>query len=91
MNLPIAIYSYGDKVHGRRTEETCNKEGGGLAVEVEGCVYLLQAACFEDGDPMSHGYGFGLVVGDIDRCGLQFLLEADQLATGVAAQLGIEI
>ena len=44
-----------------------------------------------DHDLVGHGHGFDLVVGDVDRRGLQALMQFLDLGAHLHAQLGVEV
>ena len=63
----------------------------GLVVEIERRADLLDEAVVHHDDLVGHGHGFDLVVGDIDRGGLQPLMQFLDLGAHLHPQLGVEV
>ena len=63
----------------------------GLVVEVARGVDLLQEPVLEQRDPVAHGHGLDLVVGDVDGGGAEPALQRGDLGAGLHAQLGVEV
>ena len=55
------------EVHRRRADETGDEEVGWAVVEFQRCPDLLDLAVMKHDDPVGHGHGLDLVMGDIDR------------------------
>lgn len=78
----------GHPVHG--ADELGDERCRGALVQLgRGCA-LLQAARVEDGDPVGHGEGLLLVVGDEDRGDPERQLEAADLLAQGEPDLGVE-
>ena len=63
------------EVHRRRADEAGDEQVGRAVVELERRADLLDDAVVHDDDPVGHGHGFDLVVGDVDGGGLQPLVQ----------------
>ena len=63
----------------------------GLVVELERRADLLDQPVVHDDDLVGHGHGLDLVVGDIDRRGLEPLVQFLDLGAHLHAQLGVEV
>ena len=50
---------------------------------------LLDDAVLHNNDAVTQGHCLGLVVGDIDKGGVDALAQLDQLGTHLVAQLGV--
>ncbi len=81
----------GDEVHGRRSDEARDELVLGLGVDLHGLAHLLDPAVLHDHDPRPERHRLDLVVGDVDRRGLETLVEALQLDAHLHAQLGVEV
>ena len=64
---------------------------GRLVVEIERRADLLDDAVMHHDDLVGHGHGLDLVVGDVDRGGLQPLMQLLDLGAHLHAQFGVEI
>ena len=60
-------------------------------VKLERRADLLDQAVMHDDDLVGHGHGLDLVVGDVDRGGLQPLMQLLDLGAHLHAQLGVEV
>ena len=80
-----------DEVHRRRADEARDEEVRGTIVEIERRAHLLDDAVMHDDDLVGHGHGLDLVVGDVDRGGLQALVQLLDLGAHLHAQLGVEV
>ena len=78
-------------VHGRRADEAGHEEVDRVVVEHLRGVDLLQHAPLHHGDPVGHGHGLGLVVGDVERGDLEVALDAGDLGPGLHPQLGVQV
>ena len=63
----------------------------GAVVELERGAHLLDDAVMHDHDLVGHGHGLDLVVRDVDRRGLQTLVQFLDLGAHRDAQLGVEV
>src|SRR6266550_3112155 len=99
-NLPyddprrVTIGSYTDvvkEVHGWRADETCHEQVGWMIVEFLRGTDLLNDAGVEYSNTASHRHGFHLVVCDIDKGGLDALVNLGDLRAGLNAQLRVQI
>ena len=80
-----------NEVHGRRTDKAGNKAVRRPIVEIERAADLLNRAFVKHNDFVSHGHGFDLIVGHIDRCGAQTLVQLFDFAAHLHPQFGVEI
>ena len=72
-------------------EEAGDEAGRRAVVELERRADLLDPAGVEDDDPVGHRHRLDLVVGDVDRGGLQALVQGLDLGAHVDPQLGVEV
>ena len=79
------------KVDGGIADEIRYKEVLRVVVDGEGRLVLLQHAVIDEADLGGEGHGFHLVVGDIDKGGAGFDMQALQLVAHFQAQLGIQV
>ena len=54
-------------------------------------VDLLQQAFIDHRDAGGHGHGFHLIVGHVDKGGLELLVQLADIGAGLHAQLGIQV
>jgi len=62
-----------------------------MIIQILWGIKLLQFAFIHDRNAMSHGHGFGLVMGHIDEGGLQIIVQFAQLRTGLHTQFCIQV
>ncbi len=77
-------------VHDRAADELRHEQVDGKSIDVVGQPDLLQDPVIHDGDPVGHGHGLDLVVGDVDGGGLILDVNVLELGPHLLAQLGIE-
>ena len=77
-------------VHDRAADELRHEQVDGMLIDVVGQPDLLQDAVVHDGDPVGHGHGLDLVVGDVDGRGFVLDVNVLQLGPHLLAQLGVE-
>ena len=80
-----------DEIHRRRADEGGDELVDRIVVEIERGAYLLDPTTVQHHDLVGHGHRFDLVVGDVDRGGLQLLVQRLDLAAHYHAQLGVEV
>ncbi len=80
-----------DEVHRRGADEARHEEVGRPVVHVARRVDLLQQAVLEDRDPVAHGHGLDLVVGDVHGGDAEATLQPGDLGAGLHAQLGVQV
>ena len=80
-----------DEVHRRRADEAGDELVGRLAVELERLADLLHAAVLHHHHAVAEGHRLDLVVGDVDRGGLELLVQALELDAHLHAQLGVQV
>ena len=71
-----------EQVHLRRADEAGDEEVGGLVVELERGVDLLQVAELHHRDPVAHRHRLDLVVGDVDGGDAEVGLELGDVGAG---------
>ena len=59
--------------------------------DILGSADLLDEAVTHDDDTVAQGHSFGLVVGDIDKGGVDLLAQFDNLRTHLVAKLGVQV
>src|SRR5699024_8290659 len=62
-----------------------------VVVHLPGGTHLLQDTELEHAEPVTHGQGLGLVVGDVHGGDTQAALQGSDLRTGLHAQLGVQV
>jgi len=80
-----------DGVHLRSTDEGCNKLVAGVFIQLLRSSNLLNETVTHNNDTGSHGHSFGLVVGNIDEGGLEFLMQTGQVGSHLGTQLSIQV
>ena len=80
-----------DESHSRRTDERRDEGVTGVLVQCFRRGDLLNNALFEDTHAITHGHCLSLVVGDIDRGGVELALQLKDLRTRGYAELRIQI
>ena len=73
------------------SDEVGHEHAGGAAVDLFGGGHLLDAPGVHHHDPVRHGHGLGLVVGDVDGRDAHALLQAADLQAHAHSQLGVEV
>src|SRR5450830_1241097 len=97
--LPLDVQSgrrgqdqvHGDEVGGRSADESGDEFVGWIVVHLARLADLAQESVFHDGDARTKGHGFDLVMGHVDRCDAQRLVQLNQFLAGLHAQLGVQI
>ena len=90
----IAIFAdnlHLQEIHRRVTHKAGNKECAWPVVQFIGSSIGLQAAILHDGNAVSHGHGFHLVVGDVDGGYAQFHLQAFDFTAHRQAQTSVQV
>ncbi len=85
------LQGYSEEVHLRGADEACNKQVGGIVIQILGGIYLLDEAILHNYDAGTHGHSLGLVVGYVDEGGLQSLMQLGDLSSHLNAELSIEV
>lgn len=80
-----------DNVHGGRADKAGNEDIGRTVIEIERRADLFHPARIHHHDPVGHGHGFHLVMGDVNSGHPEALMQALDLAAHDDAQLGVEI
>jgi len=60
-------------------------------VEGLGRVHLLHDAVVQDHDSVAHGHGLDLVMGNVNKRGLETLMQLEDLHASLDPQLGVEV
>src|SRR5690606_34187002 len=68
-----------DEVHRRRADKAGDKDVDRIVVDLQGRADLLDEPVFHHADPVAHRHGLGLVVGDVNRRGLESRVELGEL------------
>ena len=76
---------------GGLARKPATKVVGRVAVDLHRRADLHDAAVVHDADPLAHGHGLDLVVGDVDDGAAEPPVQLDQLGAHAAAQLGVEV
>ena len=87
----VAPHRPGQEIHRGRADEARDEEVRGLVVELERLAALLDHAVAHHDDLVGHRHRLDLVVGHVDRRGLQALVQLLQLGAHRHAQLGVEV
>ena len=80
-----------EEVHLRHADEPGHEDVRRVVEHLLGRPHLLDEAVFHDDDPVPQGHGLGLVVGDVDKGGVQLLPELDDLRAHLIAQLCVQV
>ena len=88
----VILHQAGVKeVHLRRTDETGYEQVGGVIEDLLRRADLLDKAVAHDNDPVAQGHGLGLVVGNIDKGGVDLLAQLDDLGAHLVTELGVQV
>ena len=79
------------EVHLRHPDKPCHKQVGGMVKDLLWRADLLDHTVLHDHDPIAQRHGLGLVVGHIDKRGVDALAQLDDLRTHLVAELRIQI
>ena len=79
------------EIHGRRADEAGDEQVLRPIIKLERRADLLDQAVMHHHDPIGHGHGLDLVMGDVDGGGLEALVQFLDLGAHGDAQLGVEI
>ena len=92
VQLAVLIGDSGiDEVHLGAADEACYEQVAGRIVQGLGGVKLLDDAVLHNDDPVAHGHSLGLVVGDVDKGGVQLPVQTGDLSTHGGTQLGVQV
>ena len=80
-----------DEVHLRRTDKACYKQVAREIVQHLRRVKLLDDTVLHDADTVAHGHCLGLVVGDVNKGGVQLAVQLADLGTHGGTQLGVQV
>src|SRR5699024_10154646 len=87
----VAVDAEGAQVHRRGADEAGHEYVRRVVVHLPGGTHLLQDTELEHADPVTHGQGLGLVVGDVHGGDTQAALQGSDLRTGLHAQLRVQV
>ena len=85
------FYGAMKQIHGRRTQESRDKQIHWHIVQLSERADLDELAMIHDGNTVTQSSGFQLVMCDVDAGDLVFLQQAFQLGPGAGAKLGIQV
>ena len=80
-----------EEVHGRRTDEACNKLILRIVVQVKRSTDLLDDAELHDDYDVCHGQSFNLVVGDVDHRSLEAVVQGGNLCAHLDTKFCVEV
>ena len=90
--LAIPAHQFGlEEVHRRGADEAGHEQVIRAVIQRLRGIDLLQEAFVDHRDAGGHGHGFHLVVGHVDKGGLQLLVQLADVGAGFNAQLGIQV
>ena len=81
----------GEEVHRGRTDETGHEQVGWAIIQMLRRIQLLEQAFVHDRDAGRHGHGFHLVMGHVNKGGLQALVQFADLGAGLNAQFCVQV
>ena len=79
------------EVHARRADEARDEQVARVVVELHRRGDLLELAAEHDRHAVAQRHGLGLVVGHVDRGGVEPVLDPRHLGAHLHAQLGVEV
>ncbi|EGE58067.1 hypothetical protein RHECNPAF_35000121 [Rhizobium etli CNPAF512] len=88
---PAIVHCGVQQVHRRRADEGGDIECCRMVVDFLRRAQLLDTAVAHDGDAACQRHRLDLVMGDINHCGLEHLMQPLDLGAHLHAQLGVEI
>ena len=80
-----------NEVHSRRADESCDEDGGRLAVDHVGRADLLDTAVAHHDDPIGKRHRLHLIVRDVDHRRLDSLVQLLDLGTHLHPQFRVQI
>src|SRR6202035_3405889 len=89
--LAIAADLHGQEIHRWASDKAGDEEVDRVFVECLRRVELLDDAVVQHDDAIAHGHGLDLVVGHIDKGGLEPLVQLEDLDAGLHPKLGIQV
>ena len=89
--LPLNGCRRREQVHRRSADEAGHEEVRGPVVESLRLVDLLEDALAHHRDAVAHRHRLDLVVGDVERRGLELLLQLRDVRPHLDAQLGVQV
>ena len=91
-DLCLAVdHRVGVDVHRRGADEASDEDVGRTIVQLGRGADLLQDTELDNGDAVTHGQSFGLIVGHVQGGDTQLALQSSDLGTGLHAELGIKV
>mgnify|MGYP007093017379 FL=1 len=79
------------EVHLGRADKAGHEQIGRVVKDLLGRADLLDEAIFHDDDAVAQGHGLGLVMGDVDKRGVDPLAQLDDLGAHLVAELGVQV
>ena len=80
-----------DEIHLRRADKARHKGVRRLVIELLRRVILPDNALVHHHYPVRHGHGLGLIVGNVDKGGLELLMQQGYLAPHLGAELCVKV
>src|SRR3989339_775360 len=80
-----------EKIHGGTADKAGHELIDRPIVDYKGGVALLNKPIEHNDNAIAQGHGFDLVVGNIDHCCLEAVVETIEFGAHFNAQLGVEI
>ena len=80
-----------EQVHRRTADKSRHERVDRTLIELLRGADLLERPLIHDGDARGHSHGLHLIVGDIDKGGLQPLVELADLRPGLDPELGVQV
>ena len=79
------------EVHLGRADKAGHEQIGRVVKDLLGRADLLDEAILHDDDAVAQGHGLGLVMGDVDKRGVDPLAQLDDLGAHLVAELGVQV
>ena len=78
-------------VHAGHTDKAGHKQVGGMVKDLLRGAHLLDDAVLHDDDAVAQRHGLGLVVGHINKSGIDALPQLDDLGAHLVAEFGVQV
>ena len=79
------------EIHGRGPDEACDEHIDRMMIDLIRFADLLNEAVFHDDDAGGHRHRLDLIVGDVDGGGADIVMDADDFAAHLDAELGVKV
>ena len=90
-DVPFAFQVGFEEVHARASDESSDEHVRRRVVQFQGRSDLLDESVLHHDDPVPHGHGFDLVVGDVNGRRREAFVEFFQFDAGLDPELGVEV